>query len=467
MSPWRRTAGTPGHRASKYSDVVHVTAVKIEGIKGFPGGDGRVDLSFETQGRVPRWIVVAGRNGSGKSTLLRAIALAVVGPKDARQLAGTFRGWIRDEEQRAQVSVGLRHETTVDRFTGPGRPVQANPLRVALAWERGDGPEPVLAPAPAGGPVWSPERGPWADNPQGWFTAGYGPFRRLSAAPTEAQRLMMLPGRPAGLASLFREDASLSESVAWLKDVYLRRLEGNTDAAALEGLVLDLLGDGLLPDGMAVERVTSEGLWVKPPDGRALPLDAVSDGYRTVAGFVLDLVKQLSETFGRLRTDVVDGRTVVLEHGLVLVDEIDVHLHVEWQKRIGFWLKDHFPQIQFIVTTHSPFICQAADPGGLIRLSPAWCHGRSAEIVQAEVFARVVNGGADDAVLSELFGLESTMSAPALDLRRRLSLLEVELATRPATDDDRRRLADLRSQLPTSQAEIAVRRAITAGWDAS
>ena len=47
--------------------------------------------------------------------------------------------------------------------------------------------------------------------------------------------------------------------------------------------------------------------------------------------------------------------------GVILIDEIDAHLHPAWQKRIGFWLKAHFPNIQFIVTTHSPFICQAAD----------------------------------------------------------------------------------------------------------
>ena len=54
--------------------------------------------------------------------------------------------------------------------------------------------------------------------------------------------------------------------------------------------------------------------------------------------------------------------------GVVIIDEIDAHLHVSWQRRIGSWLTSHFPNIQFIVTTHSPYICRSADLGALIRL---------------------------------------------------------------------------------------------------
>uniref|UniRef100_UPI00384F2E93 hypothetical protein n=1 Tax=Microbispora cellulosiformans TaxID=2614688 RepID=UPI00384F2E93 len=41
---------------------------------------------------------------------------------------------------------------------------------------------------------------------------------------------------------------------------------------------------------------------------------------------------------------------------------------MSWQKKIGEWLKEHFPAIRFIVTSHSPYICQSSDPDGLIRL---------------------------------------------------------------------------------------------------
>ena len=77
--------------------------------------------------------------------------------------------------------------------------------------------------------------------------------------------------------------------------------------------------------------------------------------------------------------DSPSGAPVVTHRGVVLIDEVDVHLHVSWQRSIGFWLKKHFPNVQFIVTTHSPFVCQAADPGRSLlppaRLNP-FCHTR-------------------------------------------------------------------------------------------
>ena len=47
--------------------------------------------------------------------------------------------------------------------------------------------------------------------------------------------------------------------------------------------------------------------------------------------------------------------------GVAPIDEIDAHLHPAWQREIGFWLKQCFPKGQFIVTSHNPMICQAAD----------------------------------------------------------------------------------------------------------
>ncbi|QIM22019.1 ATP-binding protein [Phycicoccus sp. HDW14] len=433
---------------------MQITEIRVEGVRGFPPAESGVELVLARKDVTPpAWVVVAGRNGAGKSTFLQALALSIAGPSVARLLAETFDGWIRDGEDRALAGVRVRFSEE-DGFAA-GRKPEFDPW-TAIEWTRADGPEPIMEKAAVGG-NWTPSRGPWAENPRGWFTAGYGPFRRLSPAPTEAQRLMMLPGRPSGLASLFREDASLSESVRWLQQVYLRRLEGRGDAEELEQLVLDLLDDGLLPEGMRVQRVDSEGLWVDTPDGRSIALKALSDGYRTVAGLVLDLIKQLDSAFGAvIHQTTNEGRPQVLHEGVVFIDEIDVHLHVEWQKRIGFWLKEHFPRIQFIVTTHSPFICQAADVGGLVRLAPAWADGPAAEILSGEAFNRVVNGSADDAILSDLFGLDATISDASLLARSELAQLEGASLLRDLSDQEQRTLRALRKQMPTSQRDRVV-----------
>jgi hypothetical protein len=294
------------------------------------------------------------------------------------------------------------------------------------------------------------------------FLTGYGPYRRLSGQTEEAQRLMAGPEPISRVVSLFREDASLAESVVWLRDVNYQRLENKAGAGELERTVLALLDDGLLPDGVHVDKIDSDGLWVVQGKVR-LPLRELSDGYRTVAALVLDLVRHLHRTFGILRieqaTDDEGPFQRVAHEGVVLIDEADNHLHVSWQKRIGFWLKRRFPNIQFIVTTHSPFICQAADPGGLIRL-PAPGEERVVERVSEDLYNTVVHGSMDDAILTELFGLDSPYSDETERLRSEVARLEAALQMGKATEADRIALRDLRAQLPrtlSSSVEQALR----------
>jgi predicted ATP-binding protein involved in virulence len=54
--------------------------------------------------------------------------------------------------------------------------------------------------------------------------------------------------------------------------------------------------------------------------------------------------------------------------GIVLIDELDLHLHPKWQRRVVEDLRTTFPQVQFVATTHSPFIIQSLRPGELINL---------------------------------------------------------------------------------------------------
>jgi hypothetical protein len=257
---------------------------------------------------------------------------------------------------------------------------------------------------------------------------------------------MVSPHHAGRLVSLFREDASLMESVQWLREVHTRSLEHRHGAAELKQAILDLLDDGLLPAGMKVAGFDSDGLWVEQ-GGVRLVLDDLSDGYRTVAAFVLDLCRQLYECYDRLPLIKYKGRHVVDLPGVVLVDEIDVHLHVSWQQEIGFWLKSHFPRIQFIVATHSPFICQAADPNGLIRLPGPGDPGKP-EQVSKSVYNTVVNGGADEAVMSELFGLDRAHSHRAELLKVRIAELEAKDLEDEISPEEKKELERLLRQLP-------------------
>jgi hypothetical protein len=254
---------------------------------------------------------------------------------------------------------------------------------------------------------------------------------------------------------LFDEDVSLVEGVGWLVQQHLRALEHRDGALVLKDTVLRILGDGLLPDGFAVDGVNSEGLWIVR-DGQRFPLHEMSDGYRTVTALVADIINQIYDAYGRL---TLDGNSVT-EPGVVLIDEIDAHLHVSWQKRIGGWLTEHFPNIQFIVTTHSPYVCQAADPGGLIRL-PGPDEEIAPHVVDEDLYGRIVYGSGDDAVLSELFGLETGYSDRARELRRELSLLEARVVAGSASDEQVERYEELSRTLMSSPAaradEVAAR----------
>ncbi|WP_086829651.1 AAA family ATPase [Allokutzneria sp. NRRL B-24872] len=450
---------------------MYISRVRLSNIRGFHGSR-QVDLELtRPDGTHAGWTVIAGRNGSGKTSLLRAIALAVSGPAVARNLVPDFENWITSGRDTATARVQLAFDPDVDRLIGQGR-TPKNEFWVGLAWTPPDkqtqvyraSVQPSLHEAIPERQRAMPRRGPWQDNPTGWFCAAYGPFRRLAGGASDAQRLMLSPGPVARLASLFHEDASLAEGVSWLIEQHLRSLEGRPGALELKDTALRVLADGLLPDSYRIEGVDSDGLWVVR-GGHRFPLREMSDGYRTVAALVVDLLKQIHEAFGSLPVRREGKTPVITVPGVVIIDEVDAHLHVSWQKRIGGWLKEHFPHIQFIVTTHSPYVCQAADEGGLIRLP-----GPDGEdpplVVDQDLYERIVFGSGDDAVLSELFGLDTPYSERAQQLRRELVELEVGVLAGEISDAAKYRYQQLKDLLTSSPVarvdEVAAR--LRHGW---
>lgn len=427
---------------------MYISQVRLRNVKGFHGAR-EVDLKLTA----PGWTVIAGRNGSGKTSLLRAIALAVSGPAVARNLVPDFENWVTAGQREGVVQVQFTHDRRVERF-GKGRPPEGR-LWAGLGWTMPDdesrpthrGLQPSLKEKLEGSKT-AALRGPWQDNPTGWFCAAYGPFRRLVGGAGEAQRLMLSHGPVSRLASLFHEDASLAEGVGWLIEQHLRSLERRPGAEELKTVALGVLSDGLLPDDYRIEGVDSDGLWVVS-GGHRFPLREMSDGYRTVAALVVDLIKQIHGSYGDLKTTPTAHGLALTAPGVVIIDEVDAHLHVSWQKRIGGWLKEHFPNIQFIVTTHSPYLCQAADPGGLIRL-PGPDQQESPRVVDQGLYERIVYGSGDDAVLSELFGLDTPYSERAQQLRAELVELEVAVIGGTAGARAVRRYEELRALLTSS-----------------
>ena len=97
--------------------------------------------------------------------------------------------------------------------------------------------------------------------------------------------------------------------------------------------------------------------------GVALDLSQLSDGERSFLAMICDLGRRLALANPQL-DDPLHGS------GVVLIDELELHLHPKWQREVTEKLRNTFPNIQFIATTHSPFVIQALKPGELINLDP-------------------------------------------------------------------------------------------------
>jgi len=403
---------------------MYIKSLHLENVRGFS------KLLFDLErpdGTFAGWTVFVGGNSSGKSTILRALALALMGPEPGGRLMGSPVGWILKGQTRASVNLSLRWDKTQDRFKIGGAP-PGDTFHAGVRWvieKKGD-----LIPQfraverrnARGGRIQTPERGPWSPNAPGWFSAGYGPMRRLTGSSSEAMRFSVSGEVDSRFATLFREDASLSESEEWLRRMYARGLESKTPdiRSVLEG-VQALLGDGLLPNKMKVSRITVDQVFVTDGRSTELPMRDISDGCRSIYATILDLVHGLYEVFGAtgLFGEDSEGHTIVNRPGIVIIDEIEAHLHPSWQRDIPQWLKRHFPKIQFLVSSHSPLIAQSADPNGLFLLPLQGDLSGLARPASEVEYEKIRWGTAHKTVLGVAFGLKNSRTQWAVQQLKR------------------------------------------------
>ncbi len=104
-----------------------------------------------------------------------------------------------------------------------------------------------------------------------------------------------------------------------------------------------------------------QGLKVEFNDGRVLPFTYLSDGTRNFFALISDIAYKATTLNPHLRENAL-----IETEGIILIDELDLHLHPEWQRKIVKALKSTFPKIQFICTTHSPFIIQETEENELL-----------------------------------------------------------------------------------------------------
>lgn len=145
-----------------------------------------------------------------------------------------------------------------------------------------------------------------------------------------------------------------------------------------------------------------EELTLTHPTAGTLPLSFMSSGIKIAAGLVIDLVSRMA----RANPGLGANDLLCAVPGIVLIDEVDLHLHPKWQQQILSGLRRVFPRVQFIVTTHSPQVLSTVG-------------AESIRVVNSTGARRVdfSAGLRSDIVLEQVLG---TRAEPPLDINRDL-----------------------------------------------
>ena len=384
-------------------------------------------------GHPAHWTLLIGENGTGKTTLLHAIAAVSLQPERLnpdRSSEGDFtpRGFLTRPAIHREHFPGDTDTFVSARLTfSPA--LRARPARTV---------ETSLVLRDPG--LGLPDEVSSESYERIWpaFVAhcfGYGPQRRLATGALSAE-----VSDP--LAPLFNTEVPLINAEEW----YLQRDYASANprnsphdrerAGRARDRVTALL-KRVLPDVANLEPVTLDPvrgltrLIAHTPYGH-VPVSELGFGYQTTLAWVVDLAVRMMAAYP-------ESEDPLAEPAVVLIDEIDLHLHPKWQRTLLAELSARFPNVQFIATAHSPLIVQAAPDANIVVLR------REGDHVVIDPQPHSVRPWRVDQILtSDLFGLPSARD-PSLDplLARRDAIL-----AKPAlTADDEAELVRLRAEI--------------------
>ena len=398
------------------------------------------------------WHVILGDNGSGKSSVIRALALALIGPFDANATREDWLDWIHVDASAGHIEVEVTPDADFDRWVGSGNKARTT-INVTVELPKSDDTDGAraLAPIMQGRHT---KRTVWGGG-AGWYSASFGPFRRFSGGDNEYDRLFYTHPRLARHLSVFGEDVALGEALRWLQDLQFKRYENNERAdRLLQGLIGFLRQSRLLPHGAHIEEVRSQAVIFRDGSGVNIPVEQLSDGFRSVLSMTFELLRGMAVAYGSTAfLDALDTRAgAVRLPGVVAIDEVDAHLHPAWQMRIGDWFVERFPNVQFLVTTHSPIVCRSAASGSIWRLPTPGRSDEEAHRVEGQDLNRLIYGSILDALDTEYFGESVTRSAASRDMMKELARLNRKRLRGPLSSSEEKRRQKLQGTLPSLSA---------------
>ena len=377
---------------------MYAKRIEIYGFKCF----GKAEAEFRYPGEQltepnehPNVNLILGDNGGGKSSVLRAISIAALAPALAD---GGFVPYRLVQRGRDGAPV----ERAFLKLLGALNLEELPDLRKSKSKRQRvpEGEQEFIAklfPRVRGNDSLSLEGTPRTpvsdlihdDLSPAFFVVGYGATRRVEAGGYSESSARKSRGRRyERVASMFEDHVALRPMQAWLPRLSTERLQES----------LALLNSAF-PEGLSFDGQMDDDEYLFQFEGMPTPFPALSDGYKSFVGWVSDLVGQLNT--------VSTSRPLAELGGIVLVDEIDLHLHPSWQRDVVATLSRAFPRLQFIFTSHSPLVAASVRSDNVIVTGQADDGSAKLDRMVESLYGR----GIESVLLSPYFGLESARPA--------------------------------------------------------
>jgi predicted ATPase len=321
----------------KHEDTAATLAVEKIEIQNFKN-IGRLTLDLTAESSLEGdWTCIAGINGAGKSSILQALAMSLLGERLVTELGGErIRRFLRRSGTQR-----LSAEITVTVRDGP----ELKTLYLPLSEQGVD-----FAKLNA-----HPERSRMIDvwdRLQKQVIVGYGASRNLSE---------YRDTRYASLSVPVQRQMTLFDSLTQIASVDVL-LEGGPSSEpvlkTLKRLLKAVLVEELAPGHNADRIVFSQC-------GTEVDAIDLPDGFRSTVAWLADLCAAWHRTAPPEETAMSDPARIT---GIALVDEIDLHLHATLQRALVPRLRAALPNVQFIVTTHSPLVLSSFDRAEIVVL---------------------------------------------------------------------------------------------------
>ncbi len=277
---------------------------------------------------------------------------------------------------------------------------------------------------------------------KGLLCYGYGAIRKLGDTSLSETFLDF------NSVSLFLEGMSLINAEEWLLQTdYARKYADSEDISSVQhssqfDQIVDVLKNILvdiddirikftdsIPPHPRVEFKTPYG-WVHIND--------LGLGYRTAIAWMVDLAVRMFRRYP-------NSPDPLAEPAIVLVDEIDLHLHPRWQRTIMSFLSDRFPNTQFIVTAHSPLVVQAAKDANIVLLR------REGDRVVIDNDPDIAHNWRVDQILTSVFELASDRPPHIEPLIKRREEILSQAHVTEADESELKALAQSIGSLPTAE----------------